>query len=55
MSLWDVVTWIMIVVLSVSALVIFWLFLRDIGGVLEGGEDRKDAARRNAPRGPGPS
>ncbi len=47
MSFWDVVTWIMVVVLAVSAIVIFWLFMKDIGGVLEGGEERKDAARRN--------
>ena len=52
MSIWDVVTWIMVVVLGVSAVVIFWLFMKDIGGVLEGGEERKENARRNAPKGP---
>ncbi len=55
MSFWDVVTWIMVVVLAVSAVVIFWLFMKDIGSVLEGGEERKENARRNAPRGPDPS
>ncbi len=52
MSIWDVVTWIMVVVLGVSAVVIFWLFMKDIGGVLEGGEERKEDARRNAAKGP---
>ncbi|MCZ6696756.1 MAG: hypothetical protein O7A63_09495 [Acidobacteria bacterium] len=52
MNLWDVVTWIMVVVLGVSAVVIFGLFLKDIRGVLEGGEDRKEAARRSGSQGP---
>ncbi len=53
MSFWDYFTWLMIVTLAASAVSIFALFLRDIGGVL-GGQDRSGPDGGERGRSPGP-
>ena len=41
MNRWDLLTWVMVVVLAVGSLAVFGFFLRDVRGVLRG-LDRKD-------------
>lgn len=41
MNLWDLFTWICVVVLAVGSVVIFGFFLRDLGGILKGGGGKK--------------
>ncbi|MFQ5877494.1 MAG: hypothetical protein ACE5JH_07390 [Acidobacteriota bacterium] len=49
MNAWDVFTWVMIVALAGSALVIFCFFLRDLGGILKGDGKPTDAGRAGPP------
>lgn len=42
MNPWDVFTWFMVILQAGAALVIFVLFLRDLGGVLRGGTGPDD-------------
>ena len=42
MNPWDIFTWCMVVLLAGGAVVIFGLFLRDVGGVLKGQAGRRD-------------
>ena len=47
MSIWDILTAIMVVTLAGSAVAIFVLFMKDIRGVLEG--SRKETDRSESP------
>ncbi len=55
MTFWDIFTWIMIVTLAVSAIVIFALFMKDVRGVLEGQGSGESDGQREAPPGSPPT
>jgi hypothetical protein len=42
MSRWDLLTWISVAVLAAGSVLIFVFFLRDLGGVLRGGDGKRD-------------
>ena len=41
MNLWDLFTWICVVLLAVGSVTIFCFFLRDLGGILKGGSGKE--------------
>jgi hypothetical protein len=55
MTFWDIFTWLMIVTLAVSAIVIFALFMKDVRGVLKGQEGRVEDGQRKSPPGSPPT
>ena len=55
MTFWDVFTWLMIVTLVASAIIIFTLFMKDVRGVPKGQEGRVEGGQRKSPPGSPPT
>jgi hypothetical protein len=42
MSRWDLLTWFSVVILTVGSILVLAFFLRDLGGILKGGDRPRD-------------